>query len=271
MEDLTTEAVAGKVGEQLRDLASLGIDHDGEVVFQSERAHLYADVIAELDGLGLTYPCFCTRKEIRAEVDSAGAAPHGDSPEGAYPGTCSGLSSVDQERRMAERGRAALRVRASATSVAFVDRINGGFELPVDDFVLRRWDGTAAYNLAVVVDDHDQGVTQVARGDDLLGTTHRQVFLQSVLGYAVPEYVHVPLVLGPDGERLAKRHGAVTLSDLRELGVTPVAVLAAMAGSIGIDSGAVRGASRAPELTGHFSLDRLPREPWVFDPQSLGG
>ncbi len=277
MEDLTTEAQADYADEQLRDLAALGIDHDGTVVSQSQRAPLYAAVIAQLDDLGLTYPCFCTRKEIRAEIESSGAAPHGDLPVGSYPGTCSRLSTAEQERRMGERGRAALRFRAGGTTAAFVDRLNGSFELAVDDFVLRRWDGVAAYNLAVVVDDQDQGVNQVVRGDDLLTTTHRQVWLQSVLGYATPEYVHVALVHGPDGEVLSKRHGAVSLADLNASGVPTTTVLHAMAESIGIAPVGGVGPREvgtndlvASDLLAFFSADRnLPREPWVLDPRSL--
>jgi glutamyl-tRNA synthetase len=190
MEDLDTGRVRpGAEERQLADLRAIGIDWDGPVVRQSERLELYADALSRLD----TYPCFCTRAEIR----EAASAPHG--PVGAYPGTCRELSERERAEREAAGRPPALRVRADGS---------------VDDFVVRRGDGAFAYNLAVVVDDAEMGVDQVVRGDDLADSTPRQVWLGRALGLAVPDYVHVPLVLGPDGARLAKRHGAVTLREV---------------------------------------------------------
>jgi glutamyl-tRNA synthetase len=190
MEDLDTARVRpGAEERQLADLAAIGIDWDSPVVRQSERLELYAGALERLD----TYPCFCTRAEIR----EAPSAPHG--PVGAYPGTCRDLTATERAEREAGRRPPALRVRA------------GG---EVDDFVVRRGDGAFAYNLAVVVDDADMGVDQVVRGADLADSTPRQEWLARALGLASPEYVHVSVVLGPDGARLAKRHGAVTLREL---------------------------------------------------------
>ena len=129
--------------------------------------------------------------------------------------------------------------------------------------VLRRADGVAAYNLAVVVDDADQGVDQVVRGDDLLGTTPRQVLLQRLLGLPTPEYVHVPMVLGPDGARLAKRHGAVTLADRMALGESPGSVVGRLAASLGLGRA-------GEELTAELLLERfdptvIDLRPWVLD------
>jgi glutamyl-tRNA synthetase len=190
MEDLDTGRVRpGAEERQLADLRAIGIDWDGPVVRQSERLELYADALSRLD----TYPCFCTRAEIR----EAASAPHG--PVGAYPGTCRELSERERAEREAAGRPPALRVRADGS---------------VDDFVVRRGDGAFAYNLAVVVDDAEMGVDQVVRGDDLADSTPRQVWLGRALGLTVPDYVHVPLVLGPNGARLAKRHGAVTLREV---------------------------------------------------------
>ncbi len=190
---------------QLRDLARLGLDWDGPVVRQSERFDLYHAAIGALAADGLVYECFCTRREIR----DAASAPHGDLPEGAYPGTCRELSADVRARRRTTRP-AALRLRAGDERVAFVDRLHGSMSGPVDDVVLRRNDGVPAYNLAVVVDDDAQGVTEVVRGDDLLTSTPRQLHLGRLLGHhAVPTHLHVPLVLGPDGSaaRQAARRG----------------------------------------------------------------
>jgi glutamyl-tRNA synthetase len=135
--------------------------------------------------------------------------------------------------------------------------------------VLLRNDGVPAYNLAVVVDDAAQGVTQIVRGDDLLLGTGRHIHLQKLLGYPTPQYVHVPLVVGPDGERLAKRHGAVTLEDLNQRGVDECEVLGELAQSLGLD---VDRPTSVSDLCEGFSLGRLPRSPWTIptDWQTVG-
>jgi glutamyl-tRNA synthetase len=255
MEDLDrVTASAEHEADQLAALRGLGLDWDGEVVRQSERFDLYRAAIGRLRSAGLVYECFCTRREIR----DAARAPHGAMPD-AYPGTCRALTD-DQRRRMQTSGRPpALRLRSDGRDVEFVDLIAGPQRGHAADVVLQRNDGVPAYNLAVVVDDAAQGITQVVRGDDLLATTPRQVELQRLLDLPTPEYVHVPLVLGPDGTRLAKRHGAVTLADLERAGVAATEVCARLARSIGID---VDGPVRPADLVGSFDLDRLPRPPW---------
>jgi glutamyl-tRNA synthetase len=145
--------------------------------------------------------------------------------------------------------------------VAFTDRLRGPTVGAVDDVVLRRRDGVPAYNLAVVVDDAAQGVDEVVRGDDLLTSTARQLHLAGLLDLAVPTYAHVPLALGPDGQRLAKRHGAVTLADLRAAGISTTAVLGRLATSL--DLGGPDGSVTVDRLLDRFDPDRLPREPWV--------
>jgi glutamyl-tRNA synthetase len=149
-----------------------------------------------------------------------------------------------------------------------VDRRHGPVAAVVDDFVVRRADGAPAYQLAVVVDDHDQGVGEVVRGDDLLDTTPRQVWLARRLGLVVPAYAHVPLVLGPDGQRLAKRHGAVTLADLRGQGVDPPRVLGAMAASLGLaPAGSV--VRSVVDLVERFDPATVPTSAWRFDPRRI--
>jgi glutamyl-tRNA synthetase len=196
--------------QQLADLRAVGIDWDGPVVRQSERRARHDEAIAELQEAGVTYPCWCTRAEIR----EAASAAHGELPEGAYPGICKRLTEQERREKQASGRPPALRLDADGTSVSFDDRVHGTVTGTTDDFVIRRNDGTPAYNLAVVVDDHDQGVEEVVRGDDLLTSTPRQIVVANLLGLTPPDYAHVGLVLGPDGKRLAKRHGAVTLEDL---------------------------------------------------------
>ena len=228
MEDLDEGRVRpGFAEQQLADLAAVGVDWDGPVVAQTARLGLYEDALASLRGKGLVYECFCTRAEIR----EAASAAHGPLPEGAYPGTCLQLSEAELAEKRASGRPPALRVRAQGAVVGFEDRLLGRVEGVVDDFVVRRGDGAFAYNLAVVVDDADQGVEEVVRGNDLADSTPRQLWLARALGLAEPSYAHVPLVLGPDGARLAKRHGDVTLRE-----VPPAAAREFFARSLGLDS-----------------------------------
>jgi len=260
IEDLTTSSAVDHADGQLADLGALGLDHDGTVVRQSERGDRYAEVIGVLVSAGLTYPCYCSRREIREAM----VAPHGPSPEGAYPGTCRGLDERARRRRDAEGRLPALRLHAASATVTVTDRLLGLQRVAVDDLVLRRSDGGVAYNLAVVVDDADQGVDQVVRGDDLWDTTPRQVLLQQLLGFPTPEYIHVPLVLGPTGERLAKRDGAVTLADRLDAGESLPELTGRLAASLGL---AEEGEHlTAAEVLDRFDLVRLVREPWVFTP-----
>jgi glutamyl-tRNA synthetase len=231
MEDLDTGRVRERFyDEQLHDLAALGLDWDGPVVRQSGRVALYADAIERLRAEDLIYECWCTRAEVR----EAASAPHGDVPEGFYPGTCLRLSAAERAERAAAGRPPALRVRADAATVTFEDRLAGTVTGVVDDFVVRRNDGAYAYNLAVVVDDAEQGVGEVVRGADLLDSTPRQLWLGARLGLTPPRHAHVPLMLGPDGARLAKRHGAVTLADRAALGESPDDVRALLAASVGL-------------------------------------
>jgi len=251
MEDLDTGRVrAGVAEEQLADLAALALDWDGPVELQSSRGSLYASALEQLRDEGRLYECYCTRAEIR----EAASAAHGPLPEGAYPGTCLQLSAAQLAAKRASGRPPALRVRADAARVGFSDRLLGPVEGVADDFVVRRGDGAYAYNLAVVVDDAAQGIEEVVRGNDLADSTPRQLWLARALGLPEPAYAHVPLVLGADGARLAKRHGAVTL---REVGAD--AALAWMASSLGMQGRTAR------ELLREFDPARLPSADTRFE------
>jgi glutamyl-tRNA synthetase len=261
VEDLDAARVRpGMEARQLADLAAIGLDWDGPVVRQSERLERYASALARLEADGRLYPCFCTRAEIR----EAASAPHGPLPEGAYPGTCARLGARERAARAAAGRPPALRFRAGGAEVEVADRLLGRRRFAVDDPVVRRNDGTPAYNLAVVVDDAAQGIGEVVRGADLLESTPRQVLIARALGLPPPRFAHVPLVLGPDGRRLAKRHGAVTLADRAALGETPARVRSWLAASVGL---AAPGEPVEPgELVARFDPARLPREPTTLYP-----
>jgi glutamyl-tRNA synthetase len=251
IEDLDTGRVRpGLAEQQVADLTALGLDFDGVPMVQSQRSAAYAAALAGI--ADRTYECFCTRREI---AESA-SAPHGTAAR--YPGTCRGLT----ESQRAERRRTrtpALRLRADGATHAVHDLLHGTVTGQVDDFVVRRNDGVAAYNLAVVVDDAESGVDQVVRGDDLLPSAVNQAYLAELLGHRVPIYAHVPLAVNAQGRRLAKRDGAVTLSDLAAEGVSPIEVLGLIATSLGWP---VPG--RLADLLRHFDPARLPRDPWVI-------
>ena len=266
-EDLDVGRVRAGIAERQADeLRWLGLDWDEQPVYQHDRLALYAAAIARLEADGLTYPCFCSRADIRAA-----AAPHGD--EGpVYAGTCRSVPPAGAARRVAEGEPAALRLRLEGT-VAWHDELcgPGSDDLAVrcGDIVVRRRDGVIAYQLAVVVDDHEQGVTHVLRGDDLLGSTARQLRLRALLGHAqVPVHAHVPLLLGPAGSRLAKRDASPSIGEARAAGVDPRTIVGWLARSAGLPVEA-RGASPA-ELVDGFALGELTRrsttvrssEPW---------
>jgi glutamyl-tRNA synthetase len=256
VEDLDTGRVRPHFEtEQLADLAAIGLDWDGPVVRQSERLELFGAALEQLAADGALYPCWCTRAEIR----EAASAPHGPLPEGHYPGTCRRLTTAQRAEREASGRPPALRVDARDALITFVDRLHGPQQGVVDDFVVRRNDGAFAYNLAVVVDDGAQAVGEVVRGDDLLDSTPRQLWLAARLELTAPSFAHVPLVLGHDGARLAKRHGAVTLADRIDQGESAADVRAHLAASIGL---AAPGERPSPaELVARFDADRFAAPP----------
>lgn len=267
VEDIDTQRSSRESAQrQLEDLATLGLDWDGEVICQQDRYAAYEEALAQLP----TYECFCSRKDIQ----EASRAPH--AIPGQYPGTCRALSDDERAAKRAELAAhnrvPAIRLRAEASTYTILDAVVGEYTGEVDDFILRRGGQPPAdpnqgmdwaYNLAVVVDDAFQGVDQVVRGDDLLSSAPRQAYLAHLLGYPEPEFVHVPLVLNSEGVRLSKRDGAVTLRQLlaepgREVGD----IIRLLASSLGYDCA---GLSTPKDLLTRFRPDKLSREPYVWN------
>jgi glutamyl-tRNA synthetase len=250
VDDLDDRTYADIGNRQLDDLAAIGLTWDEPPEWQTEHTARYDATITDLSDRGLLYECYCSRRDIA----QAPRAPH--APQGAYPGTCRDLTDAERTTRRAEIGRPpALRLRTDATAYTVHDLLHGDYTGIVDDFVIRRGDGVAAYNLAVVVDDAAQGIDQVVRGDDLLSSSPRQAYLAGLLGYPEPTYAHVALVLNEDGARLAKRDGAVTLA---EIGAQQA--LAQIADSLGWR------ASNLDEMLAQFDPAKLPRHPWIYTP-----
>jgi glutamyl-tRNA synthetase len=267
----------------LADLRWLGLEWDPwqghDFLKQSQRGSMYDALLADLLARGDVYPCVCTRKDI----DLAARAPHAEDKAAAYPGTCRGRFASETEALAFERERAhlenrpplgvALRLKVPDAPVAFVDRLHGAqtLVLPEDsgDIVVRRKDGGVAYMFAVVVDDWAMGVTQVVRGDDLLEVTAQQIAVYRALQrldsallpafLALPAYAHVPLVLGDDGRRLAKRNQSLQIGHLRGLHEAPDRLLAWLATSIGLEP-----TRDLAVMARHFDWQRLPHEPVRF-------
>lgn len=250
--------------QQVADLQAIGVTWDGVVVRQSDRDAQYAEALSGLTSGGHTYECYCTRREIR----EAAGAPHGLAGEAAYPGTCASLTTTERAVRRRAAGRPpTIRLRGDGARYRVRDVLHPTYEGAVHDVVLRRFDGAIAYNLAVVVDDIDQHVDQIVRGDDLLSSTPPQLRLTALLGGVPAEYAHVPLVLNAQGQRLAKREGAATLGDLAAAGVPVAQVRAAILRSLGA---AIPDDTAPPEqLASSFQPTLLPPEPWLFGPSEI--
>jgi glutamyl-tRNA synthetase len=269
IEDLDGPRVKSGADQQaMDDLRWLGIDWDEGPTYQSTRAIAYRRAIDELSAAGHTYPCVCSRKEI----EQAASAPHASDGSSVYPGTCRGRFASTREAAELTGKPPAIRYDVPDRTIEFTDGFSGihrfDLEKQLGDFVLLKNDGLASYQLAVVVDDLAAGVTHIVRGDDLLDSVPRQMLIYESLGqsHRMPQYFHLPLIIGPDGKRLAKRHGDTRLSTLRDQGWPASRVLQLLAGWSGIDT---TGIHSAADLVGRLDLQRVPRGPIVFDVRSF--
>lgn len=264
IEDIDTPRTKpGAAAQAMTDLRWLGLDWDGEPTVQTRRLAAHEAALEALKRQELVYPCTCTRGDIAA----AASAPHADHEGPVYPGTCSERSAKDADSLP---GPFAWRFRV-ADSPTFADRYRGPTHVDLNrvggDFVVWRMDRSPAYQLAVVVDDADAGVTEVVRGDDLVPSTPRQLLLYQTLGRTPPSFAHVPLVVGPDGRRLAKRHGDTRLSALRAAGVSAEALVGLLAWSCGWlpEPRPITPTELLPRLR----LDAIPPTPFVLTDELL--
>ena len=266
IEDIDSPRVkAGADQQAIDDLHWLGLDWDEGPHVQTQRLAQYETVFREFRQCELVYPCTCTR----GDIESAASAPHAEHEGPAYPGTCAGRRAADAnslDKPFAWRFRV-------ADSPAFDDGFRGRVDVDIrrigGDFVVWKSSGTPAYQLAVAVDDADMGVTEVIRGDDLIPSTPRQILLYRAMNRTPPRFTHVPLVVGPDGRRLAKRHGDTRLSTLRAAGVKPEELLGLLAWSCGWLAKPEAISTR--ELVPKFRLDTIPMIPFVLTPELLRG
>ncbi|MBU1248752.1 MAG: glutamate--tRNA ligase, partial [Proteobacteria bacterium] len=244
----------------LEAMTWLGLDHDGEVYYQSQRADRHNEVIDQLVESGHAYWCNCSKEDVDAMRDKARAA--GRKPK--YDGRC-------RERGLGPDCGGVVRFKTPlAGAVSYTDMVKGPSAVNVeelDDLILRRSDGGPTYNLAVVVDDHDMGVTQVLRGDDHVNNTFRQIPIYEAMGWQVPSFGHVPMILGPDKKKLSKRHGALSVMEYEKMGYLPEAVLNYLV-RLGWSHGDQEVFTRE-ELTRLFTTDTLSSSPSVFDLQKL--
>ncbi|HEY1628844.1 MAG TPA: glutamate--tRNA ligase [Tepidisphaeraceae bacterium] len=261
IEDLDGPRIkAGADAQAIDDLRWLGIDWDEGPIYQSARTQLYADAIDQLLKKKLAYPCICTRREAAL----AASAPHEEDALTIYPGTCRDRFATIEEAKKTSGRNPAIRFRVPETAIEFDDAFAGHvrFEnvtMQLGDFVIAKADGVAAYQLVVVVDDAQMNITQIVRGNDLLDSTPRQILIYRALGLdeKIPRYTHLPLIVGEDGKRLAKRHGDTRLSHYRELGVSPGRIRALLARWSGIQCEAE---ISIHELLRKFALERIPRD-----------
>lgn len=247
----------------LADLRWLGLDYDGEAILQSSRLDHHVEALERLKKLELVYPCTCSRSDI----ENAASAPHLEHEGPTYPRLCYGRTAADAEQLT---GPFAWRFRVEY-SPSFTDRFAGPVSIDLNqaggDFVVWRSANVPAYQLAVVVDDAAAGVTEIVRGDDLLTSTPRQLLLAEALGLPAPSHTHVPLVVGDEGRRLAKRHGDTRLSSLAAASVKPEALIGLLAWSCGwLDKPEP---ISARELIPLFRWDTVPRAPFQLTPDHL--
>lgn len=247
--------VSGMADTILQQLDTFGLHWDGPVSYQSKHSKRYAEIIDHLDQLNLTYPCWCSRKEILA------SAPHFGIDGPIYPRTCFNNGTAKDKNP-------ALRLKTTHTPTIYRDELQGSvqqiLETDVGDFTLCRGDGVFSYQLAVVVDDHDSGITHVVRGRDLLASTPRQIYLFKSLGFNIPRYTHLPLALDPSGEKISKRHHQVSFCDTQTPQYLLYQALTFLGQSPPLELAQLPTQTILTWAIHHFSIGKIPINDQVF-------
>jgi len=247
----------------LRSLKWLGIEWDGEPVMQSQNSRQHKSVCMELLKKDYAYPCFCTQEELAERRKQSGSY--------MYDKKCRGLSERERKTRMDRGDPYVLRFRVEEGETEFIDHVRGKVSVSnseIDDFIILRSDSTPVYQIAVVVDDHNMGITHVIRGDDHLSNTPKQILIYKAMEWNIPEFAHIPMILGPDKKRLSKRHGAASVEEYREKGILHSALVNYLA-LLGWSPGDDREIMSKDQLIESFSIDRVSQNPAVFDEAKL--
>jgi len=252
----------------LRSLEWMDLKWDGEMVRQSDRISVHQDICRSLFERGAAYPCFCDSERLRHKREQAVK----EKKDTRYDRTCLKLGKAEVQRRMEQGDPWALRfIIPDGGETVFDDMIRGAVCVrheEIEDFIIQRSDGSPVYQVAVVADDHDMGITHVIRGDDHLSNTPKQILLYQALGWPVPKFAHVPMILGTDKKRLSKRHGAVSVEAYREEGILPECLVNFLA-LLGWSPGNDQEVMTMDTLVHSFSLERVSKKAAVFDEQKL--
>ncbi len=245
----------------------LGLTWDEDIVYQGKRAAVHREVAYQLVQQGKAYPCFCTPEELEAKRQQA----RREKRAYRYDGTCRNLASADVKARMAEGKPFAIRFKVEPQVIRWDDGVHGPIEVnsrELDDFIILRSDGSPIYHLAVVVDDHHMRITHVIRGDDHISNTPKQILLYQALGWEIPQFAHLPLILGPDKKRLSKRHGATAVDEYQRMGILPEAMFNYLA-LLGWSPGDDREILSREEILQAFDLKGISKNNAVFDEKKL--
>ncbi len=260
IEDTDTERSKKEFTEQIiRSLEWLGIKHDEEIVYQSERFEIYKKYAEKLLYEGKAYRCFCSKEELEERKKN--------NPKWKYDRKCLNLSEKEIEKNLQEGKPYTIRLKLPDTEINFFDHVKGDMKFhskDFEDFIIVRSNGVPIYQFTVVIDDFEMGITHVIRGDDHLSNTPKQILIYQALGFDIPEFAHIPLILGQDKKRLSKRHGATSVEEYRDAGFLPEALVNFIA-LLGWSPGDDREMLSLNEIISEFSLEKINKSPAVFD------
>jgi len=268
IEDTDKERSTADAIKQIIDsLRWLGLDWDDEIWYQSKRLARHRQVADELLAKGQAYRCFCSKEELEEKRKQA----EREKRNKRYDGTCRYLTDEQIRQNLNQKKPFAVRLKIEREKVEFVDGIHGPQSIStsdMDDFIILRPDGSPVYQLAVVCDDHDMGITRIIRGDDHLNNTPKQILIYQGMGWSLPQFAHIPLILGADKRRLSKRHGATALEEFRGQGILPDAMFNYLS-LLGWSPGDDRELMEREEIIRDFSLQRVNKSAAVFDIKKL--